>query len=134
MEKKKKTNAPIMSTSDPRFRSFLMSVLRRANRFWKPSEACLAKTRVSRGVHVCPLCSKTCRRKDMKKDHIDPVIPLSGFTTWDAVIDRMFVTEDKYQAICHECHAKKTKQENAERNNLKKDKLVLDLSRDKEKD
>jgi len=131
MEKKKKINTPIMSTEDPRFRSFLMSVLRRASRFWKPSESCLAKTRVSRGVHICPLCNKTCRRKDMKKDHIDPVIPLSGFINWDDVIKRMFATEDKYQAICHECHSEKTKKENIERKNLKSDKVVLDLMKDK---
>jgi hypothetical protein len=130
MEKKKKNNKPIMSIEDPRFRSFLMSILRRASRFWKPSEICIEKTRVSRGVHICPSCKKTCRRKDMKKDHINPVIPVTGFGSWDEVIKRLFVTEDKWQAICHECHAEKTKQENALRKIGKKEKSVLKLDED----
>lgn len=129
----KKTREPIKSTKDTRFRSFLMSILRRASRFWNPSNACIEKTKITRGVHICPSCKKACRRKDMKKDHIDPVIPTSGFTSWDDVINRMFIEEDGWQAICTECHDIKTKKENEERKALKKERGMVGYSIGKEK-
>jgi 5-methylcytosine-specific restriction endonuclease McrA len=128
---KKKNKAPIMSIDDPRFKSFLMSILRRASRFWKPSDLCIEKTRLSRGVHVCPECKKTCKRKDMKKDHIDPVIPVTGFTNWDDIISRLFVKQEGWQALCVDCHDKKTKEENEKRKALKKEKAVLSYYKNK---
>lgn len=122
---KKKNKSPIMSVTDPRFRSFIKSVLRSASRFWKPSEVCIEKTKLARGIHECPICKRICKRKEMKKDHIEPVIPLSGFTTWDDVINRMFVGEEGWQAICTECHSEKTKKENEQRKALRKEKAVL---------
>lgn len=124
MEKKKKNN-PILSTDDPRFRSFLMSVLRKASRFWKPSDVCIDKSRVVRGNHICNICKGNFKRKDMKKDHIDPVVPVTGFNNWDDIIKRLFVGEDGWQAICVTCHEKKTKEENDARKALKKEKAVL---------
>jgi 5-methylcytosine-specific restriction endonuclease McrA len=61
----------------------------------------------------------------MKKDHIDPVVPLSGFSSWDDIIRRLFVGEDGWQAICVTCHDKKTKEENDKRKALRKEKAVL---------
>lgn len=122
---KKKAKAPIMSVDDPRFRSFLKAVLRQASRFWKPSEVCIEKTRIARGIHQCPQCKKIYKRKEMKKDHIEPVIPVSGFTTWDDIIRRMFVGEDGWQALCMYCHDEKTQKENEQRKALRKEKAVL---------
>jgi 5-methylcytosine-specific restriction endonuclease McrA len=129
VRKKKKT--PIMSIDDPRFRSLIMSALRQKSRYWKPSEACIAKTRIARGVHICPACGEAKRRKDMKKDHIDPIIPLTGFTTWDDVIKRMFASEDSYQALCEICHNLKTSDENAKRKALRKEKAVLQYNKNR---
>jgi 5-methylcytosine-specific restriction endonuclease McrA len=102
-----------------------MSILRRASRFWHPSNACIEETKIARGVHICPSCKKANPRKDMKKDHIDPVIPVSGFTNWDDVIKRMFIGKSGWQAICVTCHNEKTKKENDERKALRKEKAVL---------
>lgn len=124
MAKKKKDN-PIRSTKDSRFRSFLMSVLRRASRFWRPSDVCIDKSRITRGSHTCAMCSGVFRRKDMKKDHIDPVVPIEGFSTWDEIIERLFVEEEGWQAICITCHDKKTKEENDKRKALRKEKAVI---------
>jgi thymidine kinase len=66
----------------------------------------------------------------MRKDHIEPVIPITGFTTWDDAIHRLFETEDKYQALCHLCHDEKTKQENMERKLLRSKDVVLKLDED----
>jgi hypothetical protein len=129
VRKKKKT--PIMSIDDPRFRSLIMSALRQKSRYWKPSEACIAKTRIARGVHICPACGEAKRRKDMKKDHIDPIIPLSGFVSWDNVIERMFCGEDGYTSMCDGCHTKKTEIENAKRKALRKEKAVLQYNKNR---
>lgn len=123
--KKVKKKEPIKSTKDPRFRSYIMSVLRRASRFWTPSNVCIEKTKLAKGVHQCPLCKKIFKRKEMKKDHIDPVISTKGFTSWDDVIERMFVDETGWQAICIECHNEKTKKENEQRKAIRKEKAVL---------
>ena len=131
---KKKNKEPIKSTKDPRFRSFLMAVMRRASRFWRPSDVCIEKTRITRGVHLCPSCQKTFPRKDMKKDHIDPVIPIEGFSTWDNIVERLFVGEEGWQAICVTCHDKKTREENEKRKALKKEKAVLNYYKKKMKE
>jgi 5-methylcytosine-specific restriction endonuclease McrA len=65
------------------------------------------------GWYRCELCRGEVERLDV--DHIIPVVPVSGFTTWDHYIASRFVTADKLQGICRECHAKKTKEENRQR-------------------
>jgi len=45
-------------------------------------------------------------------DHIIPVIdPATGFTTWDAFIERLFCDRDNLQVLCTSCHDIKTKEE-----------------------
>lgn len=129
--KKKKKSEPIMSTKDSRFRSFLMSHLRKASRFWKPSDVCITNSRVFRGGHTCAICKTIHKRKDMKKDHIEPVVPIGGFLSWDDIINRLFVEESGWQAICKECHEKKTKEENDKRKALRKEKAVLKYFKEK---
>ncbi len=102
-----------------------MSALRRISRFWSPARECLAKARLSRGVYECQLCKKVVNNKQIKIDHIDPVIPIEGFQNWDHVINRLFCEADGFQAICKECHDEKTKKENAQRKVLRKEKSVL---------
>lgn len=64
---------------------------------------------------------KKLRVKNVKVDHIDPVIdPTEGFTTWDEVIRRMFVEKDGLQVLCKKCHDEKTQDERDHKN--KKDK------------
>jgi len=46
-------------------------------------------------------------------DHIDPVVPTSGWKSFDDFIDRLF--NGKTQVLCHKCHSEKTKGENSER-------------------
>jgi hypothetical protein len=119
--KKKKT--PILSSSDPRFKAFIMSALRQASRFWKPSQVCLTKARVTRGRYKCEKCCKIVSNKEIKKDHTDPVVPLTGFVSWDNTIERMFVEEDKFGALCELCHKEKTAEETLVR---KQNRVVLE--------
>jgi 5-methylcytosine-specific restriction endonuclease McrA len=54
------------------------------------------------------------REKNVFVDHIEPIVnPETGFTSWDAVIERMFCEADNLQLLCKTCHDEKTKQERA---------------------
>jgi hypothetical protein len=57
----------------------------------------------------------------MQADHIDPVIPLTGFDSWDGVIKRLYCEADGFQALCKACHKVKTKEEADERRRIKKE-------------
>ena len=123
--KKKKSSSPIVSATDVRFRSVLLSVMRRFSRFWHPSKEVLTKARIARGIYTCNLCKKVVGPKDIKIDHIDPVVPVTGFTNWDDVIGRLFCEESGLQAICSPCHKIKTDEENKKRKFWKKEKAVI---------
>lgn len=53
-------------------------------------------------------------------DHINSVVDVTGFSSWDDVIARMFCSADGLQVLCKPCHAIKTKEENAQRREHKK--------------
>lgn len=110
--------------TEAQFNSFIKSALRGASLRWRPISDCLARARVGRGLYKCELCNNVVpatlppkegnkrRIKNIIVDHIHPVIdPSVGFVSWDSVIERMFVEEDKLQAICYSCHTIKTKEE-----------------------
>lgn len=124
MKKKKKAD-PVISSSDKRFRTMLVSVLRRFSKFWQPKNNALKKARLSRGVYQCSTCSTIVSNREIKVDHIEPVIPITGFTNWDDFINRLFCEESGLQAICEKCHAAKTLKENEARKIFKKSKSVI---------
>lgn len=125
MSKKIKKYVPIESIDDPRFKSFLMSALRNQSRFWFPKTECIKNARVDRGKYQCSICPAIVGPKDIKADHIDPVILLEGFDSWSEVIKRIFCGIEGYQALCKPCHDLKTKEENAKRKSLRKEKAVI---------
>lgn len=60
----------------------------------------------------CSKCKTIVGRKEIKMDHIHPVIrPEIGFESWDIYISRMFPDESGWQALCDICHKEKTKLE-----------------------
>ena len=68
---------------------------------------------------VCAVCGKSCSSSALSVDHLSPVVPIgtpAKDMSWDTVINRMFNSpKNNLQAICKDCHNKKSKQENAER-------------------
>lgn len=106
-----------------RKRSFIMSALRRAQ--WPPKYQAIKRAYVEDGInaktgrkcklHKCESCGDLFPAKDMRADHINPIVPVTGFDSWDALIDRLFCEIDGFQAICVDCHKIKTKQENEQR-------------------
>ena len=95
-----------------RFKSFVTSALRRASSRWSPKYLTKKNARTARNTYTCSLCSKSVGNKDIKIDHIHPVVdPTKGFVSWDSFIERLFVELDGYQAICVACHQSKTSEE-----------------------
>lgn len=100
--------------------SYIFAGLGKVWMWWPPRNEVKkrCKVREKSGWFACELCHKECERLDV--DHIMPVVPVYGFTTWDHYIASRFVTADKLQGICRDCHKKKTKDENAKRREIKK--------------
>ena len=96
---------------------------------WGPTNRVKAAARVERGLYRCAQCSsivpataittlkngKTKRVKNVAVDHISPVVPLTGFDSWDGVIARLFCDEEGLQLLCRECHELKCQEETSER-------------------
>ena len=98
---------------ESRFRSFMISALRRASRLWPPRKDVLRRSRLGNGQYRCAGYKRPRHevryRYGVTVDHIDPVVDAKGvFTTWDFVIERMFVDGGKMQVLCLTCHRKKT--------------------------
>ena len=103
-----------------RFKSFITSALRRASSRWAPKFTSKKNARTARNTYTCSLCAKSVGNKDIKIDHIHPVVdPTKGFVSWDSFIERLFVELDGYQAICVACHKEKTAEERLVRKTAK---------------
>lgn len=48
-------------------------------------------------------------------DHIEPIVPLTGWESWDSYIERMFCEKEGLQILCEECHDVKTRAEKKKR-------------------
>lgn len=119
----------IMSNKDSAFRSFLMSALRRLSRFWAPINEKKKQALVFRGNYRCEICSKVVNTKDIKVDHINPVVPIEGMDSWDQVINNLFCEIENLQAICNSCHDMKTTDEINKRKDFRKQKRMLEYSK-----
>lgn len=100
-------------------RAFAIATLRRASYRWPPRNEALARARVSRGVYKCEECRNLFKKKEIQLDHIDPVVPVTGFTNLDDFTYRLLCDASGYATICLTCHATKTKMENTARKILK---------------
>lgn len=110
------------------FNTFVRNVLRQGFLKWKTQSIARKKSSVRRGFFQCASCEKIVktivreggkRVKNQHIDHIDPVTPLSGFTTWDEFIDRLFCDSSNLQALCVKCHKEKSAWEAGERKRLR---------------
>lgn len=72
----------------------------------------VAETRTKKG--------KIRRKRFTEVDHIHPKVdPKKGFYSWDDLIERTFVPQEKLQNLCKDCHRKKTNGENSKRRKKK---------------
>jgi len=107
--------------TEGRYRSFITSTLRGGMRRWPPKWKALKDACVGRKVnektnklalhYVCRKCKKEYTATNVEVDHIKPVVPATGFTSWDDYIDRMFCEQTNLQVLCKKCHKDKTGKE-----------------------
>jgi hypothetical protein len=116
-----------------RFNSFVKGALRGACSKWGPISTCKRAASTRRGFYRCCACQEEIpatlpsvyasgkkkgqayRRKNAIVDHIEPIVPTSGWVGWDSVVERMFVEVDGLQLMCHKCHQLKCAEERKER-------------------
>ena len=97
------------------FKSYIVAILRRASyRNPQRSEA-LRRARIARNMYVCNSCGDKKGRKEIAVDHINPVVPVTGWVSFDDFIYRLFCGVDQLQVLCKICHKVKSKAENKER-------------------
>jgi len=115
----------VLKWTEGRRKGFLTSVIRGGFRRWPPKYLVLTSSCVGKKInkatgriashYLCAYCLGEFPNKEVQVDHINPVVPSSGFTTWDDFINRLFCNEEQLQVLCKSCHAKKTKEENKQR-------------------
>lgn len=126
IEKEKPHNGNTWTVA--RYNSFVKGALRSASQRWPPkysilSTACVgtrinpASGRWAKFYH-CANCNADYVAKEVEVNHIIPVIPVSGFDSWDGVIKRMFCEAEHLEVLCKPCHKKLTKEENEQRKNI----------------
>lgn len=111
--------------TEARYFSFIKSALRSASQRWPPKYRVLNRACVGTKInpasgrlakhYVCACCLNEFVAKLVQVNHIQPVIPVTGFDSWDATIRRLFCEEDGLELLCIPCHKKITLQENLER-------------------
>lgn len=111
--------------TEGKYQSFIKGVLRKGSTRWPPKYECLNNAKRGKMVnsgtgriaehYQCAHCGELFPAKEVVVDHLHPVVPVTGFTTWDEVIKRMFCSVEDLQVLCKADHSIKTKQENAER-------------------
>lgn len=108
--------------TESRFHSFIKSALRSASQRWPPKYLCLQEAFVGTKInkssgrmakhYECNKCHEHFPQKEVEVNHITPVIPLSGFDSWDGVIERLFCEADGLEVLCKPCHRQETNNEN----------------------
>lgn len=118
--------------SDSKKFNFIKGVLRKGTTRWPAKYEVLNAAKRGKIVNpasgrlaehfLCNKCGGLFPAKLVAVDHLAPVVPVTGFTSWDDVISRMFCGPDGLQVLCKECHRLKSNEENAQRRQHKKSK------------
>lgn len=98
--------------------SWLKQKLRRISYQWIPRKLALKQARKARGKYECAHCKHIFGPKEIQADHIDSVIPLTGWDDWNGFILRLFCDVTGYQILCKPCHQDKSTHENSQRTNV----------------
>lgn len=112
--------------TEARYRGFIKSALRSASQRWPPKYQTLNEAYVGKKInpksgrlakhYKCNKCKEDFPMKEVEVNHIIPVVPLTGFDSWNMVIERMFCEKEHLEVLCKPCHKTLTKEENSERN------------------
>jgi hypothetical protein len=111
--------------TESRFHSFVKGGLRSISQRWPPKYQCLNEACVGVKLnqatgrmakhYLCAVCRAECPLKAVEVNHIVPVVPVTGFDSWDGVIERLFCEKDGLEVVCKPCHKAISKVENEQR-------------------
>mgnify|MGYP002132199321 CR=1 FL=1 len=111
--------------TEARYISFIKSALRSASQRWPPRYRVLKDAFIEKrinpatgrlaGFYKCNACLQQFTQSNVEVNHIIPVVPITGFDSWDNIINRLFCEQEGLEVLCRPCHKKITKQENLER-------------------
>lgn len=90
---------------------FLVPNLRRISYKWPGRTAAIKAATTEPGQRLCAMCNKEHYYKNCHVDHINPVVPLTGFDDWNGYITRLFCDPEALQVLCTDCHQAKTDSE-----------------------
>lgn len=107
--------------------NFLVSAIRRLTMWNKEANEALKLSRVSPGRFQCNNCKNIFKQEEINRDHIEPIVPFTGFPMrsdgsgkedWNTYIDRAIVDRTKYQILCIPCHDVKSALEDSMREKI----------------
>lgn len=111
--------------TEAKFNAFIKGGLRSISVRWPPRYKCLNEAKRGKKInpasgrlaehYECNRCHQLFPGKEIEVNHIEPVVPLSGFRSWDETVNRMFCEAPGLEAVCKPCHKLITKKENDER-------------------
>jgi hypothetical protein len=106
---------------------FVRWTLRRASFRWPPRGEALKAARFDRGLYRCAVCAKVYATKEVRIDHVHPVVPVpqivydmrgaivsasAGDVSLGQYVLRLFTEAGGLQVLCQSCHKLKTDGEN----------------------
>lgn len=121
-----------------KMKSLAINDMRRRSRYWKPKLDVKELRKIGPALYECEHCnhaiyegskplkmvklfdetsaldvfSEKLRKGKIHMDHIEPVVDLlEGFTDLDTYFDKLYCKAENFQALCEECHKKKTDEE-----------------------
>lgn len=97
-------------------RSRLRSAMRRVWLWSQNRKECVSRARIQRGIYQCEGCRQLTHK--IQADHIIECGAID-----DGFISRLFCSADGLQALCEECHSRKTKKGREMKKVTKKKKL-----------
>lgn len=63
---------------------------------------------MSRGLYRCAACGGHFKSTEVVVDHVSPVVPVSGWISFDSFVENLFCEVENLQTLCKECHKDKT--------------------------
>lgn len=100
-------------------KTWLIPKLRRLSYMWPPRNEAKKLARVERGKYKCAKCNNIFGPKEVVLDHINPVVPVTGFEDLGAFVESLFCEAKDFQVLCIKDHDIKTEMENKIRKDIK---------------
>ena len=109
------------------YKSKIMSAARRNWLYSPMRKEASNRNKTPDGLHRCERCRRLT--ETVAIDHDPPVVPLTGWDSYDMVFERLYCDSDKLFKLCNPCHSKKSAFEATER---KKNRALAKGKKDEE--